>query len=248
MVQLADLLKIAGRKHHNQVTLDILNSFNKYADRYGVNTPQRIAAFLARISVETGGFTQLEENLNYSAKRLTEVWPSRFPTLAAATPYARNPKALANKVYGNRLGNPKSGKPNAGWDYRGSGPGQVTGYDNFVTVARETGIPCDTHPSLLREADSGMKAALHLWQKWGLNELADGDQITNISKRWNGGVHGLSLTKRRWRTALKMNLIVPKRAPLTARPATKSTAPEQKAAPKSNWLVRLFRKLFGMED
>lgn len=91
---------------------------------------QHLAAILAEAHHETGGQMQpVSENLNYSANRLTEVWPSRFPTLAAAQPFANNPRRLANKVYGGRLGNTG---PDDGWLYRGRGLAQVTGKTNYA--------------------------------------------------------------------------------------------------------------------
>ncbi|MBD9636074.1 hypothetical protein IB277_07175 [Ensifer sp. ENS07] len=99
------------------------------AERQGTPLPH-LAAILAEAHHETGGqFQPVAENLNYSAKRLTEVWPSRFPTLAAATPYAGNPRRLANKVYGGRLGNTGS---DDGWLYRGRGLAQITGKANYA--------------------------------------------------------------------------------------------------------------------
>lgn len=99
------------------------------AERRG--TPlTHLAAILAEAHHETGGAMQpVSENLNYSAKRLTEVWPSRFPTVAAAAPYANNPRKLANKVYGGRLGNTG---PDDGWLYRGRGLAQITGKTNYA--------------------------------------------------------------------------------------------------------------------
>ncbi|HEV7305199.1 hypothetical protein [Ensifer sp.] len=99
------------------------------AERRG--TPlAHLAAILAETHHETGGAMQpISENLNYSAKRLTEVWPSRFPTLAAAAPYAGNQRKLANKVYGGRIGNVG---PDDGWLYRGRGLAQITGKANYV--------------------------------------------------------------------------------------------------------------------
>lgn len=88
-----------------------------------------LAAILAEVYHETGGTMQpVEENLNYSAKRLTQVWPGRFPTIASAQPYANNPQKLANKVYGGRMGNTG---PNDGWMFRGRGLPQITGRDNY---------------------------------------------------------------------------------------------------------------------
>ncbi len=88
-----------------------------------------LAYMLATVFHETGGTMQpVTENLNYSAARLTEVWPSRFPTIASAKPFARNPRKLANKVYGSRMGN---SAPDDGWLYRGRGLPQITGKENY---------------------------------------------------------------------------------------------------------------------
>ncbi|WP_063979517.1 hypothetical protein [Ensifer sp. Root423] len=88
-----------------------------------------LAYMLATVFHETGGTMQpVTENLNYSAARLAEVWPSRFPTVAGAKPFARNPRKLANKVYGGRMGNTG---PDDGWRYRGRGLPQITGKENY---------------------------------------------------------------------------------------------------------------------
>ncbi|MCU0728992.1 MAG: hypothetical protein MUF41_02655, partial [Sphingopyxis sp.] len=107
----------------------------------------RLAHFLAQTATETGGFRALSENLNYSATGLVATWPSRFPTRAAAEEYAMQPEKLANAVYANRLGNgpPESGD---GWRYRGRGLIQLTGRDNYVARARETGLPLVTNPAM----------------------------------------------------------------------------------------------------
>ncbi|HEV7306425.1 hypothetical protein [Ensifer sp.] len=90
-----------------------------------------LAAVLAEAHHETGGAMRpVEENLNYSARRLMQVWPARFPTLASAEPYANNPRALANRVYGGRLGNVGA---DDGWRYRGRGLAQITGRANYAT-------------------------------------------------------------------------------------------------------------------
>lgn len=104
----------------------ILNEWDKTSQ----TDPRWIAYIMATAHHETGArFAPIEENLNYSAKRLVQVWPSRFPNLAAATPYANNPQKLANKVYGGRLGNTG---PDDGWRYRGRGMVQITGKDNYA--------------------------------------------------------------------------------------------------------------------
>ena len=103
----------------------ILNAW----DKSGKTDPRWLAYIMATAHHETGArFAPVEENLNYSAKRLTEVWPSRFRTFATATPYANSPQKLANKVYGGRMGNIG---PDDGWRYRGRGFVQITGLDNY---------------------------------------------------------------------------------------------------------------------
>lgn len=101
-----------------------------------LDKPNRLQFFLAQLGHESSGLTVDEENLDYSAARLMAVWPSRFPTLAAAQPYAHNPRALANKVYGGRLGNIG---PDDGWKYRGRGYIQLTGRDAIARSARLRG-------------------------------------------------------------------------------------------------------------
>ena len=93
--------------------------------------------FLAQVLHESGMLQRLEEGLSYSAERLTQVWPRRFPTLSSAMPYARNPRALANRVYGGRIGN---SAPDEGWRYRGRGLIQITGRDNYALAEQLTGM------------------------------------------------------------------------------------------------------------
>lgn len=153
----------------------------------GILKPRRLAMFLANTAHETMGFTQLEENLSYSAKRLTEVWPKRFPSLLAAAPYARDPKALAIKVYGGRLGN----RPDTedGWTYRGSGMLQTTGRANFAAAG------ADSSPDALRTPAGALTSAIKFWTDHGLNALADKGDVTGARKVINGGSIGLAEVK-----------------------------------------------------
>ena len=152
----------------------------------GITTPLRAAHFLAQIATETGGLRILEENLNYSAKRLTQVWPSRFKTLAAAKPYANNGRALANNVYGGRLGNIN---PNDGWDYRGGGMMQTTGRSNYRRAGHEN------DPDALRQPVPALMSALQFWHDNGLNALADLDVVEAVRRRINGGTTGIDETR-----------------------------------------------------
>ena len=123
---------------------------------------REIDDFCGQVLHETQLLERLEENLNYSAKRKTEVWPSRFPTIASAEPYAFNPEALANKTYGGRLGNTD---PGDGWRYRGRGIPMITGRANYLLMQRLTGLPLIEHPELLSNPDGAMRCGVLWWEK-----------------------------------------------------------------------------------
>lgn len=188
------------------------------AEAAGIETPERISQFLANIGTETGGLTDIEENLNYSAKRLTEVWPKRFPTLASAKPYANQPAKLANKVYGTRLGN-KGGSD--GWNYRGRGMMQTTGRDNYRALGFED------NPGALSDPTVAFATAVREWKKRGCNALADKRDTTAIRRKINGGTNGLDHVKQYLATARKIfadyrpaaSKPVAKPTPAPARPA-----------------------------
>ena len=95
-----------------------LNALNQAMTKFEINTSARIAAFLAQVAHESSETTTLSENLNYSAVRLTQVWPQRFPSVVLAQAYAKNPEKLANFVYAGRGGNGNSASGD-GWRYRG---------------------------------------------------------------------------------------------------------------------------------
>jgi putative chitinase len=154
----------------------------------GITTPKRLAHFLAQVAHESAGLARTEEALSYSAARMVEVWPSRFPTVAAAAPYARNPQALANKVYGGRLGNRL---PNDGWRYRGGGGLGTTGRANYA----EAGFEAD--PDALRRPENFLAPALLYWRTRGCNALADRDDVVGITVKINGGKNGLDDRRKR---------------------------------------------------
>lgn len=160
----------------------------------GIVSHRATAFFLGHAAVETSGFTRLEENLNYTtAARLCAVWPSRFPSVASAMPYVRNPKALANFAYGRRLGNERDGiSDDDGWDYRGSGVFQTTGYDNFLEVEKETGLPVTKQPDMLRRMPYALQAAAIFWQNHDLNSYAERNDVEGSTRVINGGQHGLA--------------------------------------------------------
>ncbi|MES0071946.1 hypothetical protein [Mesorhizobium sp. M0058] len=188
----ADLARLAPNASKAIISGIVANQH--LLDEAGINTPIRLRHFFARVCVETGGMRLLEENLSYSAKRMTEVWPKRFPTIAAAKPYANNPAMLAEKVYGGRLGNKK---PGDGWAFRGSGILQTTGRDNFEEVENDTGVPVVSQPDLLRTFPGALKAATIFWKNRNINSRADRNDTTGVCKAVNGGTTGLA-DQRAW--------------------------------------------------
>lgn len=156
--------------------------------RHGIDTPARAAHFLAQISVESGRLERLEENLNYSAERLMVVWPSRFKTHAEAARFAHNPQALANRVYGGRLGNTG---PDDGWRYRGRGLKQLTGKANYQAYSEASGLDCVSDPDKLLEPGIAADSAAWFWASHGCSALADAGDVRGLTMRINGGLTGL---------------------------------------------------------
>jgi putative chitinase len=160
---------------------------------YEINTPQRIAAFIAQCAHESGNFTALRENLNYKAATLRKIFPKYFPTDKMAQQYASMPnkqQAIANLVYANRMGNgpPESGD---GWRFAGKGLIQLTGRDNYTWFAASLGITVDEAAEYLETFEGAAQSACWFWETNKLNTWADKDDILTLTKRINGGTIGL---------------------------------------------------------
>ena len=161
-------------------------------DENGINTPLRLAHFLTQISHESG-LKPISENLNYSAKRLLQIFPKYFNTEKALI-YANKPQLIANKVYANRMGN-SSEDSGEGWKYRGRGFIQITGKENYFRLANDTDLDCLKNPDLLLDEANAMVSAAWFWNLKGLNKLADKDDIVGITKRVNGALNGIEHRK-----------------------------------------------------
>lgn len=151
-------------------------------------TRNRLHFFLAQIGHESGGLRITEENLNYSPKRMTQVWPSRFRSLASTNGLAHNPRALANNVYGGRLGNTG---PDDGWNYRGRGFIQITGKDGYSKVGAVTGLDLVGTPGMANDPANALTVACGFWEWKRLNRLCDDGSFVAVTKRINGGTNGL---------------------------------------------------------
>lgn len=163
--------------------------------RFEINTIRRIAAFISQMAHESGLVPGREENLNYSAKRLREVWPNRFPAKPVAGQiraeyYAGNPERLANFVYANRMGNGDEASGD-GWKFRGAGPGQLTGGSNWRAFAAAIGMTVDDALAYGRTIDGGVMAFAWFWEENDINRLADTPGVEDETKQINGGKNGL---------------------------------------------------------
>lgn len=167
----------------------VLEQLPEVLQRFKINTPKRLAHFLAQCAHESGSFKYVEENLNYSAKRLMQVFPKYFPTLMHTKGFHMNPEAIANKVYASRIGNGTQ-KSGDGYKYRGRGYIQLTGKANYIAFAQATGYDVVTFPDLVATTYPLLSAAWFWWRN-GLNELADTQGINAVTKRVNGGYNGL---------------------------------------------------------
>jgi putative chitinase len=173
---------------------------------FKIDTPQRIAGFLAQTSHESGGYTMLSENLNYRAATLAACWPNRFAVLgpdkkpikengklvptAVANAIAGKPELIANLVYSSRMGNGPA-ESGEGWLYRGRGLKQLTGKDNYTRCGAELGIDLVGNPDLLLEPLYAARSAGWFWKTNNLSAFADAGDIKGMTKKINGGYIGL---------------------------------------------------------
>jgi len=160
---------------------------------YEINTPQRVAAFVAQCAHESGGFKILKENLNYKAPSLRKIFPKYFPDDATANHYAALPnkqEAIANKIYANRMGNGDEASGD-GFRYCGRGLIQLTGKENYTWFAASLDIPVEEASEYLQTFEGAVQSACWFWETNNLNQWADKGDILTLTKRINGGTIGL---------------------------------------------------------
>lgn len=157
---------------------------------YEINTPHRVAAFLAQCAHESGGFKFLKENLNYKAASLRKVFPKYFPDDATAAHYANKGEMIANRVYANRMGN---GPEESGDGYRYCGRGliQLTGKNNYTMFAGSLDISVEECSEYLQTFEGAVQSACYFWESTGLNREADAGDIKTMTRKINGGYIGL---------------------------------------------------------
>jgi len=187
-------------------------------NEFEINTPQRIAGFLAQTSHESGGYTMLSENLNYRAATLAACWPNRFAVLGAdkkpikengklvptavANSIAGKPELIANLVYSARMGNGPA-ESGEGWKFRGRGLKQLTGKDNYARCATALGVGLVDNPDLLLEPLYAARSAGWFWKANSLSTFADAGDIKGMTKKINGGYIGLEQRQALYDACLK---------------------------------------------
>ena len=184
-------LKLEGLRGH--IPDAVITQIPDTAAKFEINTPLRLAHFLAQCGHESGGFRLTKENLNYSAKGLNGTFKKYFPTLDSAVPYERKPDKIANKVYGGRMGNgPESSGDGA--KFCGRGYIQLTGKDNYTAFGKSINEDMSSNPDKVASSYALLSAAW-FFNKNGLHKMADGGAtdtvVTSITKRVNGGTIGL---------------------------------------------------------
>lgn len=165
-------------------------AMQKCLPNYDINTPKRIAAFVAQCAHESGGFKFLRENLNYRAASLRKVFPKYFPTDDLAAQYEKKPEKIANRVYASRMGNGPE-ESGDGWRYCGRGLIQLTGKDNYFWFAESIQTPLEEIPEYLATFEGAVQSACWFWESNNLNKWADTGDIKELTRRINGGYIGL---------------------------------------------------------
>ena len=185
---------------------------------FEINTPQRVASFLAQTSHESGGYTMLFENLNYRAATLAACWPNRFAVLGAdkkpvkengklvptavANSIAGKAELIANLVYSSRMGNGPA-ESGEGWKFRGRGLKQLTGKDNYTRCGSSLGVDLVSNPDLLLEPMYAARSAGWFWKANNLSSFADVGDIKGMTKKINGGFIGLEQRQALYDSCLK---------------------------------------------
>ena len=197
--------------------------------KYGVKDSLVLAHIMAQISHECGAGHDVVENLNYTASRMTQVWPSRFPNVESAQPYAGNPKALANKVYNGRMGN-RIGSDD-GWNFRGRGGSQTTGREGYERVKKQTGLDVVSNPDILIDPKHFLECAVSDFINCGCMPYAEADDVVSVTKKLNGGYTGLG-ERKAWLAKWKAQEVPVPVGPMIILPPSKPPPDVPKTEPK----------------
>jgi len=166
------------------------DAFQQLLPDYDINTPLRVAHFIAQCAHESGNFAFIEENLNYRAASLMSVFKKYFPSIDIAQQYEKKPEKIANRVYANRMGNGDEASGD-GYKYRGRGLIQLTGKDNYTFFAGSLGIPVGEAAAYMSTFEGAAQSACFFWEQNKLNRFADANDVKGLTRAINGGFIGL---------------------------------------------------------
>ena len=199
-----DQLDMAVPKGHYEDLIRYIDFLNAGMEKFEINTPNRIAAFIAQLAHESADFRSTEENLNYSWQALRITWPGRFASDTFARQYHRKPERISNLVYAGRHGNGNEASGD-GWKYRGRGLIQLTFHDNYQAYSQAISDPSVmSDPDQVAQPRHAAVSACWFWNNHGLNALADaGDEpdFNQISYTINGGWNGKADRLENWAEA-----------------------------------------------
>lgn len=198
-----DLLRAIYPKTKTSTLEKYIEPLNDICDYYEISsTPERLAAFLAQVGHESGGFNATIENLNYSAKGLMTTFKKYFPTEELAKQYERKPEKIANRVYANRMSNgPESSGD--GWKFRGRGLIQLTGRFNYTKFAEALDISLEECVQYMETQAGACSSAGWFWDNNDLNKFCDRNDFIGLTKRINGGTIGLPDRLHHYEVAIK---------------------------------------------
>jgi len=197
-----DLLTHMCPKTKASVLEGYLEPLNTVAEYYDMNVnPARLAGFLAQTAHESGGYTAIKENLNYSAKGLRGTFGKYFTNDEIANQYAKKPERIANRVYANRMSN---GPEESGDGYRFCGRGliQLTGRANYTKFAADLGMSLEDTIAYLETPNGAVASAGWFWDNNKLNQYCDSGDFVTLTKRINGGTIGLEDRKHHYELAM----------------------------------------------
>ncbi len=166
------------------------NALSQLLPDYEINTPQRIAAFIAQCAHESGNFVFLTENLNYKAESLMKIFGKYFKDMPTAKAYEKKPEKIANRIYANRMGNGDEASGD-GWRYRGRGLIQLTGKTNYTWFAASLEISAEEAAEYTQTFEGAAQSACWFWETNKLNKEADAGDIKTMTRKINGGFIGL---------------------------------------------------------
>ncbi|HEV2963207.1 MAG TPA: glycoside hydrolase family 19 protein [Candidatus Angelobacter sp.] len=185
----------------NKAINNLFQALSDVLPNYEITSVERVAGFLSQCGHESRDFTSLQENLNYSAARLNQVFPKLFPTVESAQPYVGSPEKIGNKIYANKLGNGPETSGD-GYKYRGRGAIQLTGFVNYKAFADAIGKTVDDTVAYCETLQGAVESACWFWKTHGINAPADAKDVPGMTKRINPALLGLNERTDRFQKAL----------------------------------------------